>query len=144
MASPLETLRTLHELRAAATPGPWSVRHRCAPYTVDDDEVLGMGLDIHGPPEALNDGMLAKAADAKFIVAAANTDFAALLAEAQKLEAESEKLREQNAKLIKLAGEAFCEGWFRGIKRGEVGPHYTMEWQRSESKVKRDQLKASQ
>ena len=52
------------------TPGPWTVEHRHCDKTSLDDELCGLGLDVIGPPEALNRGQFARAADARLIAAA--------------------------------------------------------------------------
>lgn len=51
------------------TPGPWTVTHRHAGRSPAEDECCGLGLDIEGPPEAMNRGQFARAADARLIAA---------------------------------------------------------------------------
>ena len=62
----------------AATPGPWSVKHRHCMHEPPDDESCGLGLEIVGPPEASNRGQFYRGADAVFI-AHAPSDVAVLL-----------------------------------------------------------------
>ena len=62
----------------AATPGPWSVKHRHCMHEPPDDESCGLGLEIVGPPEASNRGQFYRGADAVFI-AHAPSDVAALV-----------------------------------------------------------------
>lgn len=63
----LAELERLREMCEAATPGPWEAFHRHVHYTADDDEVAGLGLEVHGPPEAENRGQFARGADTRFI-----------------------------------------------------------------------------
>ena len=62
----------------AATPGPWSVKHRHCMHEPPDDESCGLGLEIVGPPEASNRGQFYRGADAVFI-AHAPSDVAVLV-----------------------------------------------------------------
>jgi hypothetical protein len=52
------------------TPGPWTVHHRCRGCTEQDDEQLGLGLEVVGPEPASGRGDYARAADARLIAAA--------------------------------------------------------------------------
>lgn len=79
MAEPLSnaTLAAIRRLADAATPGPWVARHRAVDRTQHDDESSGLGLEVHGPPEASGRGQFARSADAKFI--ALSRDYVPLL-----------------------------------------------------------------
>ena len=72
MSAAEKALAALEAAGKAATPRPWSVTHRHASCTVNDDEQCGLGLEIEGPPEASMRGQFALAADASLIVAAVN------------------------------------------------------------------------
>lgn len=50
------------------TPGPWRATHRHVYGRPHDDEIDGLGWNIHGPPQPMR-GMIARAADAHAIAA---------------------------------------------------------------------------
>ncbi len=63
------------EMCKRATPGPWKVRHRHKDCIPDNDECIGLGLEIIGPPKPhcwayASQGQFARSADAKFIAEA--------------------------------------------------------------------------
>lgn len=51
-------------MSAPETPGPWRARHRCVDARSHDDQLIGLGWEIEGPPRPLLRGTLANAADA--------------------------------------------------------------------------------
>lgn len=52
------------------TPGPWTVTHRCFGAKPTDDEIVGLGWELEGPPEPMLRGQFSKAADAYLVAAA--------------------------------------------------------------------------
>lgn len=72
MSAAAKALDALEAAGKAASPRPWSVSHRHASCTVNDDEECGLGLEIEGPPEATMRGQFSRAADARLIALAVN------------------------------------------------------------------------
>ena len=83
-----EDLDAIEKRITAATPGPWTASHRNVGMTADQDESIGLGLEIGWPREAWTRGQFARGADATFI-AHSRTDIPALLAEVRRLTAEN-------------------------------------------------------
>lgn len=54
----------LRALSAAATPGPWTISHRCIDMTEMDDETCGLGLEIDQWDEPMR-GHISLSADAR-------------------------------------------------------------------------------
>ena len=57
----------LRALSAAATPGPWTISHRCIDKTEMDDESCGLGLEIDQWDEPMR-GHISLSADARITV----------------------------------------------------------------------------
>lgn len=81
------------------TPGPWTVYHRCSGCTGNDDERLGLGLEVVGPEPASLRGDYARAADAR-VLAASKDLYEAL-----------RRIRE-DARITGLDQKAGWDAWF--------------------------------
>lgn len=79
-----EQLSEIRKRADAASAGPWKAKHRCMGCTADEDETCGLGLDVDGPPEAMNRGQFERGADATFI-AHSREDIPSLLDEVERL-----------------------------------------------------------
>ncbi len=76
-------LDAIEALLAAATPGPWTISHRCYGKTEMDDESCGLGLEIEQWEEPMR-GYMSLSADAR-LCAYARNDLPALVAEVRRL-----------------------------------------------------------
>ena len=90
-----DELTKVHKSLEATTQGKWIAVHGASDCTVHDGECSGgLGLDVEGPPQPRK-GQFARSADAKFIASAHNDYVPQLLAEVERLQSESNDLRER-------------------------------------------------